>query len=443
MVFSSIGFIFIFFPLFLFSYYKVPETYRNIVLFVGSMVFYLFGSYGHPEYIGLFVASIVLNYVFGLLLQAKKHTWVAVLGVGMNVLCLVLCKFVLHILPIGISFYTFQAISYLCDIRAEKCKAERSFLSFAVYLSMFPQLVAGPIVQYPSICGQIQKREYHFRRFVAGLQIFIMGLGSKVILANSMGRLWKQLSTIGYESISTPLAWMGTIGYSFQIYFDFLGYSLMAIGLGRMLGFRLPKNFDSPYLSTSMTEFWRRWHMTLGKWFREYVYIPLGGNRKGTFLTYRNLLIVWMLTGMWHGGSLNFCLWGLLLFCLIAIEKAGLKRILDRFRFFGHLYMCLVIPLSWMVFAHTDIVQMKLLFTRLFGIENPAGVIFQGDYLKYGREYGIYLLLCALFVTRIPQYIWKKLRTTYIGQIVLAGIFVASVYLLYQGLDNPFLYYQF
>lgn len=443
MVFSSIGFIFIFFPLFLFSYYKVPETYRNIVLFVGSLVFYLFGSYGHPEYIGLFVASIVLNYFFGLLLRIKKHTWVAVLGVGMNVLCLVLCKFVLHILPIGISFYTFQAISYLCDIRAGKCKAERSFLSFAVYLSMFPQLVAGPIVQYPSICEQIQKREYHFPGFVAGLQIFIIGLGSKVLLANSMGRLWKQLSAIGYESISTPLAWMGTIGYSFQIYFDFLGYSLMAIGLGRMLGFWLPKNFDSPYLSTSMTEFWRRWHMTLGKWFREYVYIPLGGNRKGTFLTYRNLLIVWMLTGMWHGSSLNFCLWGLLLFCLIAIEKAGLKRILDRFRLLGHLYMCLVIPLSWMVFAHTDIAQMKLLFTRLFGIENPAGVIFQGDYLKYGREYGIYLLLCALFVTRIPQYIWEKLRTTYIGQILLAGIFVASVYFLYQGLDNPFLYYQF
>lgn len=183
--------------------------------------------------------------------------------------------------------------------------------------------------------------------------------------------------------------------------------------------------------------------MTLGKWFREYVYIPLGGNRKGTFLTYRNLLIVWMLTGMWHGSSLNFCLWGLLLFCLIAIEKAGLKRILDRFRLLGHLYMCLVIPLSWMVFAHTDIAQMKLLFTRLFGIENPAGVIFQGDYLKYGREYGIYLLLCALFVTRIPQYIWEKLRTTYIGQILLTGIFVASVYFLYQGLDNPFLYYQF
>ena len=217
----------------------------------------------------------------------------------------------------------------------------------------------------------------------------------------------------------------------------------MAIGLGSMLGFDLPINFDNPYLSTSMTEFWRRWHITLGSWFREYVYIPLGGNQKGKLITYRNLFVVWLLTGIWHGASFNFVLWGLLLFVVIAVERAGLKQFLDRYPILGHLYMLLLIPLSWAVFANTDWNQLQLFFGRLFGADNMVGYGFQGDFVKYGQEYGVYLILCLLFVVKLPQKIWTKLQDTGLGQIVLVGIFAGSVYFLYKGINNPFLYYQF
>lgn len=217
----------------------------------------------------------------------------------------------------------------------------------------------------------------------------------------------------------------------------------MAMGLGKMLGFELPKNFDHPYTSVSMTEFWRRWHMTLGAWFREYVYIPLGGNRCGQFRTYLNLLIVWVLTGVWHGAGWNFVLWGLTLFMLIALEKAGLKRLLDRYRIIGHAYMLLVIPLSWAIFANTNLDQLVLFFQRLFAMGNTATYLYAGDYLKYGEDYGLCMLLCLLFSTRLPQKVWKRVGGTYVGKVVLVGIFIGVIYCLYIGMDNPFLYYQF
>lgn len=443
MVFSSIEFIFGFLPLFLLVYYIVPHKMRNAWLLAGSLLFYTLGSWKRPEHVLLFILSLIFNYGIGCLLTGRKRKICFVFAVGVNLLCLICFKYWLGILPIGISFYTFQAISYLCDVYRKKCPAAKSFLHFGVYLSMFPQLIAGPIVQYPSISGQIGKRSYGFHDFVQGLQTFILGLGSKVLLANQIGLLWNQLSVIGYDSISTPLAWLGIIAYSFQIYFDFWGYSLMAIGLGNMLGFELPQNFNYPYLATSMTEFWRRWHITLGAWFREYVYIPLGGNRKGKCRTFLNLFVVWVLTGIWHGASWNFALWGLLLFGLIALEKAGWKKILDRNKWLGHLYMFAAIPLSWAVFAHSDGEKLLLFLKRLFGVETGTGYVYEGDFMKYGKEYGLCLLFCFLFATRAPQKIWKKLKRTYTGQIVLVGIFVAVVYCLYKGLDNPFLYYQF
>ena len=443
MVFSSLEFIFVFFPLFLMSYYLIPGRLRNTWLFAGSVLFYALGSPNNPEHIVLFVVSLLLNYFFGRMLERDRSGVWFMIGIGINLLYLGTFKYLLNVLPIGISFYTFQAIAYLCDIRKKKCMPERSFVNYGTYLSMFPQLIAGPIVQYPEVNEQIRIRKYRFHTFSQGVQFFVLGLGSKVLLANQVGLLWKQLSTIGYESISTPFAWLGLLAYTFQIYFDFWGYSLMAIGLGKMLGFELPKNFDYPYLSTSMTEFWRRWHITLGSWFREYVYIPLGGNRGGKMKTYRNLFIVWILTGIWHGASWNFALWGMCLFVLIAVEKAGLKRILDRYRLLGHLYMLAVIPLTWAVFALDKWDQMVVFFRRLFGAASLDGYVYAGDYIKYGKEYGILLLLCFLFITRIPQTLWRKLKRTYIGQIILIGIFVSVVYCLYIGLDNPFLYYQF
>lgn len=443
MVFSSIEFIFIFFPIFLVSYYLVPGRLRNLWLFAGSILFYTLGSLQRPEHVALFVLSLLFNYLCGRLIARYDSDFCFLAGVGINLLYLASFKYLWQILPIGISFYTFQAISYLCDVRSGKCSAERSFVNFGTYLSMFPQLIAGPIVPYPMVSNQIHERKYELGNVVRGLQIFIMGLGSKVLLANQIGTLWRQLSVIGYESISTPLAWLGLIAYTFQIYFDFWGYSLMAIGLGKMLGFALPQNFDYPYLSTSMTEFWRRWHITLGSWFKEYVYIPLGGNRGSKAKTFRNLFIVWVLTGIWHGSSWNFALWGLFIFVLIVLEKAGWKKVLDRYKIPGHLYMMVVIPLSWAVFAHDEWGKLTCFFGRLFAVGNVSGSVYTGDYIKYIREYGICLLLCLLFTTRIPQKLWQVLKRTYTGQLLLAGIFVAAVYFLYIGLDNPFLYYQF
>ena len=443
MVFSSIEFIYFFLPLFLLIYYILPATLKNMALFLGSIVFYVIGSVKSPKHVVLFVFTLIINYCFGRLIDRYESKAWFVLGISFNLVQLGLFKYVLHVLPIGISFYTFQAISYLCDVRRRKCVAEKSFINFGTYLSMFPQLIAGPIVKYPDIRAQIQDRQYRLSNFVQGLQVFVLGLGSKVLLANRVGVLWSQLSVIGYESISTPLAWLGILAYTIQIYFDFWGYSLMAIGLGKMLGFDLPVNFDYPYLSTSMTEFWRRWHITLGSWFKEYVYIPLGGNRGSKAKVYRNLFIVWLLTGIWHGAGLNFVLWGLILFALIVLEKAGLKKLLDKRRLLGHVYMAVFIPLTWAVFANSDWKQMILFFKRLFDMGGTAGSLFAEDYMKYGKEYGLYMLVCLVFITRLPSKIWSKIKDTYVGQIVLIGIFVAVVYCLYIGLDNPFLYYQF
>lgn len=442
MVFGSIGFLFLFLPIFMGIYYIVPAKWRNSCLLLGSIVFYAIGSAANPKHTVLFLSSLLFNYLMGRLVEKSKSRGWFVMGVSTNVLLLGIFKYWFQTIPIGISFYSFQAIAYLCDVRRRTSEAEKSLVNFGVFLSMFPQLIAGPIVKYSEVCEQIRERSHSLPGFLEGLRVFVLGLGSKVLLANQIGLLWTQLSTIGYESISTPLAWLGLLAYTFQIYYDFWGYSLMAIGLGKMMGFELPKNFDSPYLSTSMTEFWRRWHMTLGSWFREYVYIPLGGSRNGTGKTYRNLAIVWLLTGIWHGASWNFALWGMVLFGLIAVEKAFLKRWLDRFPLLGHLYMTAVIPLSWAVFAITTWDDLTLFLGRLFGV---GGITlgFAGDWFKYMQEYGVLLLVCLLFITRIPQKLWGRLAGTGIGQVVLTGIFAGAVYCLYLGLDNPFLYYQF
>lgn len=443
MVFSSIEFIFLFLPIFLAVYYLLPQGGRNFWLFAGSILFYALGSLKAPEHIGLFFASVVLNYSFGQLIGKYDSRFWLIVGILCNVLYFASFKYYLGILPIGISFYTFQAMSYLFDVKKHRCEQEKSFINFGTYLSMFPQLIAGPIVQFPMIREQLKERILSLSGFLSGLELFILGLGSKVLLANQIGKLWKQVLGIGFESISTPLAWMGIIAFTFQIYFDFWGYSLMAMGLGKMLGFDLPKNFDHPYTSVSMTEFWRRWHITLGGWFREYVYIPLGGNRHGQFRTYLNLLIVWVLTGIWHGAGWNFVLWGFLLFLIIAVEKAGLLKVLEKYRVLGHAYMMFLIPLSWAIFANTKWDQLILFFQRLFAMGNTEGYLYAGDYLKYGEDYGLCLLACLLFSTRLPKIAWEKLQSTYVGKIILVGIFIGVIYCLYIGMDNPFLYYQF
>lgn len=471
MVFSSIAFIMYFMPVFFLVYYILPASYKNAWLFLASLGFYYYGVRGNPGYLLLMIMSVVVNFVAGKLIAAQKtkrarKAWLVV-GVVYDLGWLILFKYLgflienlnalfgaMHvkvqletwnlILPIGISFYTFQIISYLVDVYRRETKAEKSLISLGTYLCMFPQLIAGPIVNYHLIQEQLHKRKHSMEKVESGLKVFALGLAYKVLLANRVGHLWTEVTAIGYESISTPLAWMSIVAYSLQLYFDFYGYSLMAIGLGRMMGFDFPQNFNNPYMAVSMTDFWRRWHMTLGGWFREYVYIPLGGNRGGFAKTVRNMFVVWLLTGLWHGASWNFVLWGLLLFVLLFVEKAGLGKVLERHKALGHIYMILWIPLSWLVFVITDLSQIGIYLQKLFPFfGNARTVLFQGDYLKYGKTYGIYLVLGILFATGVQEKLLKKNKNRLWVILLLLALFWASVYCMYLGMDDPFLYFRF
>lgn len=471
MVFSSIAFIMYFMPVFFLVYYILPASYKNAWLFLASLGFYYYGVRGNPGYLLLMIMSVVVNFVAGKLIAAQKtkrarKAWLVV-GIVYDLGWLILFKYLgffienlnalfgavhikLHletwnlILPIGISFYTFQIISYLVDVYRRETKAEKSLISLGTYLCMFPQLIAGPIVNYHLIQEQLHKRKHSMEKVESGLKVFALGLAYKVLLANRVGHLWTEVTAIGYESISTPLAWMSIVAYSLQLYFDFYGYSLMAIGLGRMMGFDFPQNFNNPYMAVSMTDFWRRWHMTLGGWFREYVYIPLGGNRGGFAKTVRNMFVVWLLTGLWHGASWNFVLWGLLLFVLLFVEKAGLGKVLERHKALGHIYMILWIPLSWLVFVITDLSQLGIYLQKLFPFFGNAGtVLFQGDYLKYGKTYGVYLVLGILFATGVQEKLLKKNKNRLWVILLLLALFWASVYCMYLGMDDPFLYFRF
>ena len=471
MVFSSIAFIMYFMPVFFLVYYILPASYKNAWLFLASLGFYYYGVRGNPGYLLLMIMSVVVNFVAGKLIEAQKtkrarKAWLVV-GIVYDLGWLILFKYLgflienlnalfgaMHvkvqletwnlILPIGISFYTFQIISYLVDVYRRETKAEKSLISLGMYLCMFPQLIAGPIVNYHLIQEQLHKRKHSMVKVESGLKVFALGLAYKVLLANRVGHLWTEVTAIGYESISTPLAWMSIVAYSLQLYFDFYGYSLMAIGLGRMMGFDFPQNFNNPYMAVSMTDFWRRWHMTLGGWFREYVYIPLGGNRGGFAKTVRNMFVVWLLTGLWHGASWNFVLWGLLLFVLLFVEKAGLGKVLERHKALGHIYMILWIPLSWLVFVITDLSQLGIYLQKLFPFFGSTGtVLFQGDYLKYGKTYGIYLVLGILFATGVQEKLLKKNKNRLWVILLLLALFWASVYCMYLGMDDPFLYFRF
>lgn len=444
MVFSDFRFIYIFLPIFLLTYYLTPKVWKNITLFAGSMIFYSIGSIKTPLHIVIFVFTLIFNYYLGLFISDSKYKkfWL-IFGITTDISILAVFKY-LNLplgLPIGISFYTFQAVSYLIDVYRNDVVKEQSFIRYGTYISMFPQLIAGPIVTYSQVRRQLRRRRCDISLFLSGLEIFILGLGSKVILANRVSGLWNHVEVLGFESVSTPLAWMGIIAYSFQIYFDFWGYSLMAIGLGKMLGFDLPENFNYPYMATSVTEFWRRWHMTLSKWFKDYVYIPLGGNRNGKFKQIRNLLIVWCLTGIWHGSGLNFLLWGLTTFIFLIIEKLGFLNILNKYSILGHIYMILYIPLSWTLFVNTDLNKLILFFKRLIGLGGEA--VYVSDYIKYGKQYGIWLILCMLCCTYLPKIICGRLKDTILGYICLMLIFIGTAYCLYHGMNDPFLYFQF
>jgi alginate O-acetyltransferase complex protein AlgI len=471
MVFSSITFIFIFLPIFILLYYVAPFKFKNPLLFIGSLIFY---SIGEPYYLFLIICSITVNYFVGRLIghfdkKPKIRVLILVIDLIYNFGFLIFFKytnfFIENInallrllgltfqmgflditLPLGISFYTFQIVSYIIDVYKRKVNPDKSYINLGAYICMFPQLIAGPIVVYSDISDSLKSRTISVTSLDKGLRDFIIGLGYKVIIANQIGTLWNEVCTIGYESLSTPIAWLGAFAYSMQLFFDFWGYSLMAIGLGEMLGFRLPENFNFPYVSRSVTQFWRRWHMTLGSWFKEYVYIPLGGNRKGKIRTVFNLFVVWFLVGFWHGAAWNFILWGLMIFILLVIEKNLTLKWLNADNIFAmvfsHVYIIFYILISWTIFAISDFGDLGTYLVHMFDFswfDSLNISIFTGLIKDYW-----WLLICSIiFATPYPRKLFNKVKEGNLGNVILFVIFWICIYYLSIGENNPFLYFRF
>ncbi len=473
MVFSSLLFLFRFLPLVLVLYYILPRRLRNVVLFLFSLFFY---AWGEPKYVFLMLFSITVDYIAGLHISKWKSRgdmgrakrWL-LLSVVYNLCVLGFFKYAdfiigslnaaagLHIplpgipLPIGISFFTFQTMSYTIDVYRGATDAQGNWMYYGTYVSMFPQLIAGPIVQYKTIARQLKARKESSSDFVAGINRFLIGVGKKVLLANNIGALWDTVSAMETGSIPVATAWIGAFAYTFQIYFDFSGYSDMAIGLGKMFGFHFLENFQYPYISKSITEFWRRWHISLGSWFREYVYIPLGGNRQGVKKQIRNIAVVWLLTGIWHGASWNFVLWGIYYGVLLILEKFVLGKWLKKLPgFLQNIYTMFFVILGWVIFAFDDVGSGLSYIRALFA---GYGQCF-GDqttiYLLYNNAA---LLLILLFgVTQIPQKCAHRLKEALSGHsevtVTLQGIFYVVIFLLsvaylVDATYNPFLYFRF
>ena len=459
MVFSSILFLFRFLPIVLLIYYLCPFRLKNAVILIASLIFY---AWGEPRFILLMFASILADYCAGLGIEFCRERGVrwgtrAFLGLSLvfnlgslgffkyagffldNLRALGFAAPVFSVaLPLGISFYTFQTMSYSIDVYRGAVKAERNLLNFATFVCLFPQLIAGPIVKYSDINEELHRRRITSEDLEQGARIFLLGLGSKVLLANQIGQLWDEMAAIGYERLSMPLAWLGILAYALQIYFDFSGYSLMAIGLGRLLGFTFPENFRFPYASRSITEFWRRWHITLGSWFREYLYIPLGGNRKGKYRTIFNLFVVWAATGFWHGASWNFVLWGLFFFVFLVLEKSFLLPFLEKHRIFSHCYLSILILISWVLFAVTDFSSIGVYFSRMFSFR------FSDDILYYLRNYGLILVLAIFFSIPACKRIGARLGKYPVLRFAgMAAILLFSTAYLVDATYNPFLYFRF
>ena len=445
-----LAFLFRFLPAFLIIYFITPKKFRNAVLFLGSIAFY---TYGEAQYVLLLLASVTVNYVIARSMyktpedgRGRRQAVLLVLALCYDFGMLFFFKYsgLTTKLPLGISFYTFQIAAYVIDVYRGIVPAEKSYVNLGTYLTMFPQLIAGPIVNYTEVSSCLKRRTVTARDFESGVRILVIGLGSKVIIADRVGMLWNNVQTIGFNSISTTLAWLGAVAYSMELYFDFAGYSMMAIGLGKMLGFQIPVNFRFPYISKSVTEFWRRWHITLGRWFRDYVYIPLGGSRKGRLRTMFNLFAVWILTALWHGAGYNFLIWGGMLLGALFLEKLFLLPFLQKSKVIGHVYLLLFVPVTWMAFTITDVHQLGIYLTRMFPFVNAhTGMVNSMDYIKYLKDYDSLLAMGVLFATPVPAVIYGKIKRGMLGTLAIAVIFALSMYYLAVSANNPFLYFNF
>ena len=475
MIFSSLTFLFAYLPLTLTVYFLAPLKWRNFVLLLVSLFFY---GWGEPVYIVIMFLSILIDYTHGLLVEKyrendKKARWFVAQSVVFNLLLLGFFKYwdfladnlflltgislpasltLLGVtiplrnipLPIGISFFTFQTMSYTIDVYRQDAPVQRNIISFGAFVTMFPQLIAGPIVKYKTVAEDLNHRIHTVENFALGARRFCVGLAKKVLLANSIGALWDaQLAAQSAGELTVLGGWMGLFAFGFQIYFDFSGYSDMAIGLGQIFGFRFNENFDYPYLSASVTEFWRRWHMSLTSWFREYLYIPLGGNRGGTAKTLRNILIVWFCTGFWHGASWNFILWGLYFAAWLIVEKYVLKNVLARTpAWVKHLYTILVVFVGWGIFAMEDLAVCGAYLADCFG-GAPLWSAPDGYRL---RSYAVTFLVLIVASTTLGKTVWgrlpEKARKVLTPVLMALSLVVCTAYLV-DGSYNPFLYFRF
>ncbi|MFF2483051.1 MBOAT family O-acyltransferase [Paenibacillus sp. NPDC058071] len=462
MVFSSLLFLFLFLPAVLAIYFLSPWRMKNMILFASSLLFY---AWGEPVYIVLMLISTVTDYVFGLLLSKPglsewKRKMIVASSISVNIGLLSYFKYADFLidsinallgtsipltdlpLPIGISFYTFQSISYIIDIYRGTAKAQRNWLDFATFVALFPQLVAGPIVQYSSVSEQIRHRTVSLELFAEGVRRFSVGLAKKVLLANNIGLLWDNISSANPGTLPVLMAWIGIIAFAFQIYFDFSGYSDMAIGLGLMFGFRFNENFNRPYAANSITDFWRRWHISLGTWFRDYLYIPLGGNRRGLAVQLRNIGIVWLLTGIWHGASWNFLLWGLYFGVILALEKTVLLRLLRRLPgWIGHLYALFFILIGWVLFAFEDLSVTGSFFKALFGFNGQPLWDQETLYLMYTNAVLLVILVFASVIKTGKTNLGPRMAFMKLGWH--AALLLLSVAYLVDATFNPFLYFRF
>ncbi len=471
MVFSSLLFLFRFLPLVLLFYYAVPVTWRNFVLFAASLIFY---AWGEPVYIVLILFSTMVDYTAGravshFMEQGKKKYagYAAACSVCVNLALLGFFKYADFLiqticnitpfelsplelaLPVGISFYTFQTMSYTIDVYRGDAKVQKNFITFGAYVALFPQLIAGPIIRYKTVAGQLDSRTENRELFFKGIVRFVAGLGKKVLLANQAGMLWNEIAAFQAADLTAASAWIGIAAFTFQIYFDFSGYSDMAIGLGYMFGFSFTENFDYPYESRSITEFWRRWHISLGTWFKEYVYIPLGGNRKGMAAQICNIAIVWLLTGLWHGAYWNFVLWGVYYGIVLILEKCCWKRLLQKLPAWAcHIYTMILVMIGWSLFAWQDMSDGRGYLRAMFfgaGLADRHAV-----YLFLSNA--VLLLICALGSLSVcKKAVLGILGQQRMGMVLkdaagagfIVAVFAASLAMLVNSSYNPFLYFRF
>ncbi len=471
MVFSSNEFLFLYLPLSLILYFAVPLGWRNPVLFAVSLVFY---GWERPIYLLVMLSVIVLNYVFGYLIDRagedeKKRKRALTLGVALNLAILGFFKYADFLLenlslepigialPVGISFYTFQSMSYIIDVYRKTSPVQRSFINFGTYVSMFPQLIAGPIVRYSDVDRELASRKTDLDEAARGARRFVVGLAKKVLLADTAGALWEQIRDIPRDQSSVLILWLGIILYAFQIYFDFSGYSDMGIGLGLVLGFHFPENFNYPYISRSITEFWRRWHITLSTWFREYVYIPLGGNRRGRGRMIFNLFVVWFLTGFWHGASWNFVIWGLYYFALLTLEKLVLSKLLDKLpAAICHVYTAFFVLVGWLIFYFKpELGGAETIISYLSGMLGISGLPFCNVEFGYTLVRNLLLVAALGFAcTPYPREFLMKLREKHRGKrgesvitlacdTVLVAMFVLCIVYISSSDYRPNIYFEF